>query len=228
MDLDTLIASALDEAAALDLPAKKVKRAVWQGPAKKAPNWTEKEKRFLEDNIGRLSFQEIGDHLGRSATGVKIKQVRYRLPAPSKHPGYLTARRAADALGVDIHAVTTWHDRGIFTFERVPLSDRKIYRTKFLTLLLWVGDPMNFIYFRYDLHHRRRHIPHPVLRWWVETCHRHWGDDWWTTRQAGDYLGVSHGLVNKLVRHGEIPAVKYGNWKIRRSVVFAFKGGRNR
>src|SRR5690606_26610763 len=97
-------------------------------PGAKASQWTEAELAFLRENAGVMGDAEIAARLGRTATAVRVKIRRFGLPHPSTHPDYITANKAGRALGVDVHAVCDWIERGLLPAERAPLRGRKTWR----------------------------------------------------------------------------------------------------
>ncbi len=95
----------------LQLPRWKVSRYAirqgWIAKQKKAPNWTDPEKKILERNA-HLTPERIQLRLKmagyrRSTTGIVLKRKRMRLLMNLR--GY-TARSLAECLGVDVHFVT--------------------------------------------------------------------------------------------------------------------------
>lgn len=51
----------------------------------KANKWTDADDRYLRDNIGKTSFQDICRYLGRSATAVRLYILRQRIEVPGQH-----------------------------------------------------------------------------------------------------------------------------------------------
>ena len=90
--------------------------------------WSAEEMERLREWSGVLGDEEIAERLGRSTAAVRVRRIRRGLPGPTVHPDYLTARGAATALGVDVHAVCKWIDLGLLAAELSPLSDRKVWR----------------------------------------------------------------------------------------------------
>jgi hypothetical protein len=188
----------------------------------KAPRWSQAEIRYLDEHLGVIPMEEIAANLGRSRNAIKMKMGRLGLDAPSKQPGYLTGNGVADALGVDIHAIITWHERGILRFEEVPLDDRKIWRMKYWVLLHWVYNPDNWIYFLYTLHNEIRRIPDPFIRKLVERRRKSWGDEWWTTGQVAEYHGLTNSnCIQARIMRGTLPAKKFHNWRVLKSQAIA-------
>lgn len=50
----------------------------------KANKWTDADDRYLRDNIGKTSFQNICRYLGRSATAVRLYILRQRIDVPGQ------------------------------------------------------------------------------------------------------------------------------------------------
>lgn len=71
--------------------------------------WTDAEDTFLRENVGRLSFEELGARLNRSATActVRVKRdLRLDRTVRKANRGTLNARDVAGILGVDQKGVT--------------------------------------------------------------------------------------------------------------------------
>ena len=171
----------------------------------KSPGWAGEEDEFLRSHLGFLEETQIAEQLGRSPNAVHLRWSRdLRLPAPSKHPDYLTAQQIAKRLGEDAHKVCSWVDRGLLPGEIVP-GGRKIRRVRKAVLLRWLVNPDNWIWFNIekvrDLHLRRL----------LELKRERWGDEWWTTRQVADYHGVDVGDVKRYIKLGKIKAVQARN-----------------
>lgn len=218
-----------DEAGVLALAAQHVNS---YAPRVAANRWTAEEEKFLRDNLGTLSPEEIARQLGRSPTAVKIRWTRKGYPAPSKRPGYLTGQQVANALGVDVHQVMYWTDSGMLRSRRVP-GNRVIRAIKYTDLVRWVVNPRNWVYFENSVFEvtrsaaviRKRprgtsRITNLHLRRLIELRKERWGDAWWSTGQVAEYHGVGNNWVEHLVVKGLIPAyalARHNNWRILRS-----------
>jgi len=176
------------------------------------PRWTKQEEDFLRQNLGKMSYAEIGAALGRSENAIKIRQVRRRLPAPSKLEGTLTGNVAARALGVDVKSLVKMGERGIIQMERVP-GERGILRISKLRLYMWAINPDHWIYFKI----RRMQDRH--LQRLVMLAQARWNDEWWTIGQAERALGVKLGLLNSKLHRDKLgeKLVRWGNFWIRKS-----------
>src|SRR3972149_12237486 len=105
----------------------------------KSPSWLPEEEEYLRSHLGFLEETQIAEALGRSQIGVHLRWSRdLHLPAPSKHPDYLTAQQIAKRLGEDAHKVCSWIDRGLLHGEIVP-GGRKIRRVRQTMLVRWPG-----------------------------------------------------------------------------------------
>ncbi len=79
----------------------------------RSPRWMQEEKKFLRENIGKLSDSEIGSALGRSDDAIKIKRTRWGFVSPSKRTGYLTAHQVCLLLSLDSHNIKSGRLKGI-------------------------------------------------------------------------------------------------------------------
>lgn len=164
----------------------------------KAPDWTEAEDAFLEKNLGYMTEAEIGKHLGRTETAVRLRWKRdLHLTAPSKHPDVITAHQAADMLGIDAHKLSHWVDRGLIP-GRIMAGGRKIRLIKRVSLFVWACSPKNWVYF--DIHQVRDEKLKRLLALRAER----WGDEWWDGRQAADYHGLTPKDILRYVKLGRV------------------------
>ena len=185
--------------------------------------WTPEETAFVRQNLGPMTYEEIGKTLGRSGDAVKIRKARKMISAPSKRPGYLTGNQVARLFRVDIHSVMRWHKRKIMPFEILP-GERGIMSVHIRTVYRWAVQPQNWIYFKAD------RVRDAHLRRLVALAQERWGDEWWTVGQVTDYFGLTDGLVQTHIQKGLLPAVRWGNWWVRKSdaVNHAFYSGETR
>jgi hypothetical protein len=175
--------------------------------------WSDEEEEFLRNNIGELSYEEIGNLFGRSTQAIKIRQVRRGFPSPSKRPGWLTGNDVARSLGVDIHAVMRWSQSGLMPLDVIQ-GERGILNIRKVTLYRWATRPDHWIYFKV---HKMKdfHLKRLVMR-----AQELWGDRWLTIGEASRRLGCNSKSLNMRVNRGRIPeARKNGNWFIPASVI---------
>ncbi len=179
--------------------------------------WTSEEMAFLRANAGVLGDAEIGERLGRSEAAVRVRVRRAGLVTPIKHPDYLTAQAAARALGVDVHAVCGWIERGLLSSaELAPVRGRRIWRIRRSSFYAWALNPLNWVYFIQSVRRPER-IRDEQLRRLLVKRQTTWGDAWWTTGEAAEFHGVDSRDVQRYIVAGRLPAVKYQNWMVLRS-----------
>lgn len=193
----------------------------------KAPAWTASEDDYLRANLGRQSEAEIAIALGRSETAVRLRWKRdLQLPAPSRNPDWVTAEQIAEGLGVDTKLIDRLIDEGRLAGWRLPT--RRTMRVALrITVLQWLVNPDHGIYFRPERVNRgpRRSKRCYDFAFWakakrlVELARRRWDDEWLSAGQAARLRGVSGAAINKAVRDGRLPGIKWGNWRFRRSAV---------
>jgi len=182
--------------------------------------WTQDEEDFLRDQLGYLSYGDIGRELSRSAAAIKIRQVRCRIPAPSRRPEEMTGNQVANALGVCVKKICALIESGKLPGRVLP-GERRIHVVERFALKRWLVNPLNWPYIEAPIMDTSR-ITDDKLRRLVELKKARWGDEWWSTGQVADYHGVSdsrtcHGRVSSHPR-----AIQYGNWRIRRSDAVQF------
>jgi len=172
--------------------------------------WSADEHRYLEEQLGWMTLEEIGERLGRTPLAVKLHQTRTQTAPGSKRPGWMTGRQAADALGVDIHTVMRLHRTGILNFRRMA-GERGILLIRQVTLYRWAVQPGHWMMFKPEK------MGDGHLRRLVDLAQMRWGDEWWRIGEVAAYHGVHVRAVNTAVRSGKVPAVDWGNWWIKKS-----------
>jgi hypothetical protein len=173
-------------------------------------DWTPAEEQFLVDHLGILSDEEIAQALGRSPAAVPRRRSKRGLPAPSKHPEYITPKRIAKALGINEHLPIRWVKSGLLPGRRLPL-DGVVHVVRRVTFLRWFVNPHNWIYFGLG-----ERIRDPHLRRLFELKQARWQDAWWTLGQVAAYHGVERYDVAHAVEDGRIAAVKWGKrWVLK-------------
>lgn len=229
LDLDDLLDAAVLEgalAAGRDprLAARQfgTARVVAVGPGRPAVSrvasaWSAADDEALTRYAGVLTPEELGALLGRSAVAVETRTRIRGLPTPLTHPEFVSANGVAWALGVDVHAVVEWVERGLLRAECLAFgSGRKLWRVRRTALYAWATNPLNWVYFIRSVRRPER-IHDEELRRLVERRKANWDDEWWSIGQVADYHGVVHQFVNKYIRAGRLPAVKWANWWVLRS-----------
>jgi hypothetical protein len=181
-------------------------------PRRRPLPWSEREDQFLRRYLGVLSEEEIGAALGRTQVAVRLRWKRdLGLPAPSKTPGYVTANQAARMLTVDVHTVCRWIERGWLRAQQLPFQGRKVWRIHIEDLKRFAIKPEHWMLFRPERVHD------PTLACLVTLAVERWNDEWLAPGQVAEMHGVDHRDVNRYIRAGKLPGVKWGNWWIRRS-----------
>ena len=186
--------------------------------AEKARPWTLEEDTLVREQLGHLSYEELGEALGRSALGVKVHAVRLGLPGPSQHPDFISAHRLGELLEICPKRIARYIDEGILPGRAItPVNGNRIVHRP--ALKRWLVNPWNWVYFQVD------RIQDPHLKRLIELRRERLEDDWWTTRQVADHHGVDATDVKRYIRMRRIPArqVKFpgnrwGYWYVRRSV----------
>lgn len=184
--------------------------------------WRDDEVAFLEENLGRMSYSEIADKLGRTPLSVMLRRKRYGLPAPttvSRREDELTATDAAYALGVDNKATSRWVREGILPGRELPL-DATVRVVRYNDLVRFAVNPMNWPYFMACIRDTSR-INDPRIRRLIELRKERWEDEWITSGQITAMVGNSvqhvHKILvaNKKVQH----AIKWSVWYFLKSEV---------
>ena len=202
-DLDMLILTAISSAEVSDGKSIDLPAALFgaQRVSRRPPRWSKEEDEFLRRNLGRLSDEQIGQALGRTAVAVNLRWKReLHLPAPSKHPDFLTAHKASKLLGIEKRKVAFWCETGLIPHQLV--NGRRMHIISRVTFERWVITPENWIYFDWQK------IQDPRLRRLCELRAARWGDEWWTTRQVARYYGVDTKTVTQQINRRTLPAVQ--------------------
>jgi len=202
---------------------------------KRSPYWTPDEDKFVRAHLSWLSLDDIALRLGRSALGVKLRYQRYLdLRGASKLPTLLTAEHVAQGLGVDSKTVHALMDRGLLPGRRLPLNTvvRVVERDAFLR---WVVNPRHWLYFkreRVGLAKSKRIGQYYDATFWLkvrrlldkqaarlQNIGRAGEGEWLTPMQVAELHGIADGdnFVNDAIHAGKLPAMRWGNWWVRRS-----------
>lgn len=200
--------------------------------------WSKTEDGVITANYGKMSEHKIAELLGRTWAAVHIRIVRaMHLTAPSKSPLILTAEHVAMGLGMDGKSVHRLMDSGLMPCRRLPERERDKSSTRIvdrLAFLRWLIEPAHWIYFKTDrvgaLRPRGKRGFTGVydFAFWedardlVAKARADWKDEWLTPGQAAAAIGYKNprtGMhsVSAAIRAGNLPAVRWGNWCIRRS-----------
>lgn len=199
-------------------------------------SWTPEEDAFLRRHNGWISDQEIGRRLGRTRIAVILRRKReLRLPCPANIPLWLTGEQIAQGLSIDGHLVAWLVDRGILPGHYLPYEDQRLTRVvDRVTLLRWMVNPLNWIYFKPDRvgakwgkawlkrhAHKYDEVFWQKARRLVLRRREGWDDEWLTPRQVAQLHGLTdpedHKFVNTAIRKGRLPATRWSNWWILRS-----------
>jgi hypothetical protein len=203
-------------------------------------SWDSEEDEYLRRNLGRITYAEIARHLGRTVTAVNLRWKRdLHLPAPRRHPEWLTLEQIAVGIGKDGHSITKLADRGILP-TRCPYEVANIRVVERQVLLKWILDPMHWCYF--DTNQvgafkprtwRRRGRPDIVFwrtaRQQVLAARKAWKDEWLLIGKAAKFLKFEEGKwhngisrLNNAIHAGILQATDFGNWWILRSELERF------
>ncbi len=162
------------------------------------PRWSREEDEYIRSNRQYMSLAQIAKVLGRSEIAVKVRATRIGAPAPRHTPGYISGNKIAHLLGVDSHFPSCWIDLGIIEGELFPYEGRINRRVQEVTFKRWLVKPTSWVYF--DV----RNIKNIHVRQLVELAQANWGDEWLSTRQAGNILGCDPKDVYQQIKMGRI------------------------
>ena len=221
------------------LVSRSIQMAAVAYPVNRSREWRPDELAFLEINLGKMSEYEISQQLpGRSKNAVHIMRERSHLPAPTKAPGWRSANRWREPLGLpDQRTIIGWIERGLVAGRVTEvLGGRRICMINDASMRAFVLNPQNWVYFNTERVRDRE------LKRMIEKQRRRWGDEWLTNRQAADLLAARWGrpvdskdvlryiklgrldgkhLVNKDGRQQVNETPGWSFWMVRRSQVEA-------
>ena len=194
--------------------------------------WTTAEDAFLRANLGKLSEKEIARRLRRTPVAVHIRRERdLHLQSPSKSKDVMSAECIGIGVGKDGKSIHALIDRGILPGHRLP-GYGIIRLVNRMVLMKWLLNPENWVYVDParigELRPRgKRGIPeHYDFAFWaeaakvVQAARRRWKDAWLTPGQVAELLHVSsRHYINTAIHKGNLPALRWGNWWIRRSAI---------
>ena len=176
-------------------------------PSPAPARWSDRELEILRAGLGYMSEEEIAQCLpGRSVVAVKLKRQRTAMPATSKAAGWLTATSAMrNIISLsDQRIISGWVRKGLVQghFQ----GQRDICMVHEISLRRFIVSPANWVYFDPDK------VIDPGLRRLIAIQKQRWQDEWLTTRQAADLLGIKD--VKEILRNiqlGRIQGVKLVN-----------------
>lgn len=192
------------------------------------PRWSQEENEFCKLNSGVLSTADLANQLGRSEGAVHVHITRSGFTTPRHAAGYISGNRIAKLLGVDSHRPPCWIDLGILRGESFPYPGRLCRRVKLIILKMWLVQPTSWVYFKAEK------ISSPYLRRLVQLAQLKWGDEWWSTRQAADYLGCDSKDVLRQIKMKRIYGYHaigmdrvreagWSYWFVKKSEILPFK-----
>lgn len=202
--------------------------------------WGSDEDKFISENLGKMSEEAIAVALNRSQQSVHLRAFRnLHLTAPSKDPRVLTAEQVSWGLGMGCgKSVHRLIDDGILPGRRLPgrmSASTEVCRVvDRAALLRWMIAPMNWIYFAPErvgilrLQGKRGLGEVYDFEFWgdardlVLKARASWKDEWLTPGQAAAAIGYKNAMtgrhsINTAIHRGTLKAVRWGNWRIRRS-----------
>lgn len=192
--------------------------------ARQLPRWTAEEDEILRARLGELSYKQVGDLLGRTASAVEVRSKRLQIGGPSKRPGYLSLNKASKLIGCDVHKLSGWVQHGIMQGQPALTDAGFITLVNFEYLKSWLTRPQHWPYFKVE-----RMLP-GYLKDLVVKAKSRWGDEWLTMRQMADMHGVKDvQVVSRTVMNGSYPGIKcpfiggrntasWSFWFVRKSV----------
>lgn len=197
---------------------------------KQPPRWTADEDMLLQSCRGLMSLTELSKELGRTPIAVALRGKRVGAATPRRTPGYLTGRQIAKIVGVEDRIPSLWIRQGILPGEQIPYDfGPPKWRVKIQDFKRWLIRPSSWVYFRLE-----RMRP-GTFRRLVELAQARWGDEWWTTRQAADYLGTTCNLIVQQIKRGRIRGTQAPNlsgrhahtawavWWVRKSEIIGYR-----
>jgi len=139
-------------------------------------------------------------------------------------PGWLTAHKVSMLLGQDSHKLIGWVKTGIFPGISANTAAGTITLINFEQLKVWITRPEHWMYV--DV----KRMKPGYLRRLVEKAQERWGDEWLSTRQAAELVGLKESKqilvdikVNKLLPALHCPHLggrdkaSWSMWFVRKS-----------
>lgn len=180
-----------------------------------AGSWTAAELRFVDKNVGRLSYRQIGQKLGRTRTAVLI-QIKRRGIARASKRGSLTARDVGELLGMDGKAVGELINRGLLKARVLPL-DARIYAVEEHDLLRFCLRPESWLYVPSIRKQEWHRIKSAKFRRFIQIAQAKWGDRWLSLSEATAEIGVCNSILDRWYNEGRMPGLRWNVVYVRRS-----------
>ena len=179
----SLLNTTLDSSLTM-LITSSLKVASPQTPSRKAPPWSERDLKRVQELLPFYSPKVVGRMLGRSEDAIKIKRQRQHIKASSKTEEWLSANRVMRLLGMpDARPGIGWVKKGLVLGHQVTSDDTWMVHE--ISLRRWIVSPISWLYFDSE------HIQDPHLARLIELAQEHWGNEWLTTRQVADLKGTT-------------------------------------
>jgi hypothetical protein len=114
------------------------------------------------------------------------------------------------ALGTDIHTVMKLKKQGIMPMDVLP-GIKGIMQIKRVSLYVWAINPDHWVYFKV------KKMGDEHLQRLVVLAQSRWDDEWWSAGRVAAYHGINGRQLNAHILSGRMPAVRWGNWFVKRS-----------
>lgn len=180
------------------------------------PRWTAEQARLAEALIEQgLSVAEIGARVGRSGMAVGLWVRRQSGRIRGHRP--MTARDVARAMGgLDSKVVARWIDVGWLEVRRgIGAGPNCRWWVEVDALIAFIGDERTWHAWTPE------RIADGELRAWALA--RRGQVRYLTPGEVGARFGLTSKTVNSWIRRGQLPARRWGNWRVLESDLAGFE-----
>lgn len=175
---------------------------------RKPPRWTPSEElRLIELLEAHKTYREIGKDLGRTEVAIIVRCHRMGFFLTTTNGR--TVNAVAGLMGVEHDAVRWWVREGWLKAHRTDMRVHAGYVTMVEDddLLAFLENPEHWHIWEPE------RIREYALREWATEMRA--GVRYLTVGEAAQRMYVTANCVNQMIHDGRLPAVRWGNWRIR-------------
>jgi hypothetical protein len=109
--------------------------------------WTKEQEEFLIENIGKLSYNTIGEKVGKTARGVRQKRIRLEIGNPKDILDYVAIKYLAKIIHASTRTINKWiKEKGLKAVKRKVATKQMITQIKLEDFWSWAKEHQELIY----------------------------------------------------------------------------------
>jgi hypothetical protein len=108
--------------------------------------WTSKQEEFLIENLGKLSYDKIGEKVGKKGKAVRQKKIRMKLGNPKDILDYVTIKYLEKIIHSSTRTINKWIEKhGLKATYKNVAHNQKISRIKLNDFWNWAEENYKLI-----------------------------------------------------------------------------------